>query len=260
MFEVKNLNVNWKTKKSISPVFSNVTFTLPENQLTTLCGVNGSGKSTLLSIMAGIIPETLQVDGGVLLGGVEVLNQPVKERAKKIAFLIQNETNAWDITARKLVENGRFTYQKWYENQTANDIKIVDDAIKALNLTELENRPIANLSGGELQRFRIARALAQETPFIFLDEPLAGLDLNFQKELMQILKSLCNKGKTICISIHDINLASTFSDNMLLLKKDRSGIIQGTPKEILSPSTVKDVFGSGFELYNHPVTGAIQLW
>lgn len=283
MFQVDINQAYWKVKTTLknsdSPVatttnihngisvFSNVEFTLPEHQLTTLCGVNGSGKSTLLSIMAGQVPAGLQVDGKVVLKdnietstpqNISLLN--ARNRAKQISLLVQNETNVWEITARKLVENGRYAHQKWYQDQTPEDTRIVDNAIAALGLTELQNRPISNLSGGELQRFRIARALAQQTPYIFLDEPLAGLDLNFQKELMQILKQLCQQGKTVCISIHDINLASTFADNLLMLRKDRNGIYQGAPGEIMRPDVISEVYGHGFELYTHPVTGAVQVW
>ncbi len=260
MFEVKNLSAAWKNKKGNSTVFSNISFTLPEGQITALCGVNGSGKSTLLSIMAGIIPGTLQVDGRVMLGGREILTQSAKEKAKQLSFLVQNETNAWEITARKLVENGRYAHQKWYENQTAEDSKIVDEVLEALDLTQMQNRPISKLSGGELQRFRIARSLAQQTPYIFLDEPLAGLDLNFQKELLQLLKELCQQGKTICISIHNINLATTYADNIIFLKKDRSGIILGTPAQTITPENIEEIYGKGFEIYTHPITGAIQVW
>lgn len=260
MFEVKNLSAAWKNKSGNSTVLSNINFSLPEGQITALCGVNGSGKSTLLSIMAGIIPGTLQVDGSVMLGGREILTQSAKEKAMQLSFLVQNETNAWEITARKLVENGRYPYQKWYESQTAEDSKIVDEALKSLDLTELQHRPLSKLSGGELQRFRIARSLAQQTPYIFLDEPLAGLDLNFQKELMQLLKELCQQGKTICLSIHDINLASQFADNMLLLKKNHSGIYRGKPEEVLNNTILQEVYNTDFKIYTHPVTGATQIW
>lgn len=260
MFEVKNLSAEWKNKSGNSKVFSNVSFTLPEKTLTVLCGINGSGKSTLLSVMAGIAPVELSVSGNILLDSQDMQNQPVKERAKKISMLVQNEINAWDITARKLVENGRFVYQKWYENQSAEDDKIVDEAIQSLGLGNLQNRPISKLSGGELQRFRIARSLAQKTPYIFLDEPLAGLDLNYQKELINLLKELCKSGKTICLSIHDINLASMCADNMILMKKNRSGILQGTSEQMMNNEILFEIFGTEFKIFQHPISGVKQIW
>lgn len=260
MFEVKNLSAEWKNKSGNIKVFSDVSFVLPEHSLTALCGVNGSGKSTLLSVMTGLLPQSLFVNGEVLLNQKNLINQNVRERAKQISFLVQNEFNAWDITARKLVENGRFVYQKWYENQSAEDEKIVDEAIEILGLKELQNRQISCLSGGELQRFRIARSLAQQTPYIFLDEPLAGLDLNYQKDLIQLLQNLCKQGKTICLSIHDLNLAAQCSDNMILMKKDRSGTFQGNANQMLDSEILKLAFGCDFEVYNHPVTGAKQIW
>lgn len=258
MLEIRNLSATWKSTNA--PVFSNVTFTLPEGKLTALCGVNGCGKSTILSVMAGIPAADLQTEGTVSVDSTIILNQKAKDRARTIAFLIQNETNVWDITGRRLVENGRYAYQKWYQTQTQEDKEIVDRVITELGLTELQNRPISNLSGGELQRFRIARALAQESTYILLDEPLAGLDMNHQKELMQLLEKLCAQSKTICISIHDVNLAATFADNLILMKKDRTGIFQGTPEAVINKETISQTFGDGFETYIHPVTGKIQLW
>lgn len=257
MFEVKNLSSAWKT--TASEVFSNVTFALPQGKLTALCGVNGCGKSTLLSVMAGIPPVDLKVEGTVTVGSDQILNQKAKDRAKNVAFLVQNETHAWEITGRRLVENGRFVHQKWYENTTEKDSQIVDKVIAQLALTDLQNRPISNLSGGELQRFRIARALAQETPYILLDEPLAGLDLNYQKELMQLLQQLCAQGKTICISIHDVNMAATYAHQMILMKKDRKGIFQGPPEEMFTPEVIEQTFGEGFKIFTHPVTGKVQI-
>lgn len=260
MFEVRNLSAKWKNKSLNSKVFSNVSFMLPENSLTALCGINGSGKSTLLSVMAGINPTGLIFSGDVILDELNLQTISVKERAKKISMLVQNETNVWEISARKLVENGRFVHQRWYETQSDEDNKIVDEVIKSLGLWDLQYRPISNLSGGELQRFRIARALVQETSYIFLDEPLAGLDLNYQKELINLLKQLCRKGKTICLSIHDINLASISADNLILMKKDRSGIFQGKPDQMLNNEILLEVFGCNFEIFTHPVSGAKQIW
>lgn len=262
MFEVKNLSAEWKNKtgNSQSQVFSNITFSLPENSLTALCGINGSGKSTLLSVMAGIPSSSLSVIGDVILNGQKIQSQSIKERAKQISLLVQNEVNVWNISARKLVENGRFIHQKWYENQSAEDDKIVDEAIKSLGLWNLQNRTISNLSGGELQRFRIARSLAQGTPYIFLDEPLAGLDLNHQKELINLLKQLCKNGKTVCLSIHDLNLASMCADNLILMKKNREGVFQGNSNDMIKNEILFEVFGCNFEIFAHPVSGAKQIW
>lgn len=258
MFEVKNLSSCWNIK-SEKTVFSNLDFSLPQNELTALCGINGCGKSTLLSVMAGIIPPNLKLKGEVIVDGKNILAQKPKDNARKISFLIQSENNVWDISVEKLIEGGRFVHQKWYENSSVQDKQLIDSAVQALHLEALKNRSISTLSGGELQRVRIARSIVQETPYILLDEPLTGLDLNFQKDLMVLLKDLCRQGKTVFLSIHDINFASIHSDNMILLKKNRSGFFRGTPNQMMTNEILSQVFGTGFEIYTHPVTGSKQI-
>jgi len=259
MFEVRNLSSCWNLK-SDKPVFSNLNFILPQNELTALCGINGCGKSTLLSAMAGIVPPNLKLEGQVLVDGKNFLEQKARENARQVSFLIQNENNVWDITVEKLIEGGRFVHQKWYENNSDYDNQIIDSAISALHLEALRNRPISTLSGGEVQRARIARSIVQETPYILLDEPLAGLDLNFQKDLLLLLKDLCKKGKTIFLSIHDINFASIYADNMILLKQDRTGFFSGKPDEMMREEILTQVFGISYQIYTHPVTGSRQIF
>lgn len=260
VFEVNDLCGAWKNKSgSKIPVFSNVSFCLKQKGINALCGINGSGKSTLLSVLSGIAPDNLDFAGCVKIDDSNLKDLSVKERARKISFLVQKEENAWDITGRKLVENGRFVYEKWYAGLSKNDVCIVDQVINLLGLNELENKKLSQMSGGEVQRFRIARCLAQETDYIFLDEPLTGLDLNHQKELIDLLKQLCNQGKTVLLSIHDVNLAARCADNLLFLKKDRAGIYTGPAKDLMQPSVIEEVFGNGFQLYSHPVSGVNQI-
>lgn len=260
MLEICNLSASWKiSKKSDSTIFSNVNFTLPQNELTALCGINGSGKSTLLSVIAKIIPNNLNYSGKILVNGKPLPNN-LKERAKLISYLTQTETNIWDISVEDLIKNGRYAYQKWYETNTSQDTKIIDSAMCVMQLEHLKNRTLSTLSGGELQRVRIARSLVQETPYILLDEPLAGLDLVFQKELILLLKDLCKKGKTIFISIHDINFASLYTNNLVLLKKNRTGIVSGSPQKVMTADTLKEIFTSSFEIFNHPITNVKQVY
>lgn len=258
MFEVINLQAKWRNSDSL--VFSDVNFQLPENSITALCGINGSGKSTLLSVMAGIIPENLETEGKILLNGKEILGQNPKQTAKQISFLVQNENNVWDISVRNLVEAGRYVHQKWYEVNSESDEKAVDEAIRSMNLQKIQHKSIFNISGGELQRARIARALAQETPYIFLDEPLASLDLHYQKELISILNDLCKNKKTVFLSIHDINLAADCAQQIIMIKSNGSGILKGTPEELMTKANLSEIFDCPLEIYEHPITGKPQIW
>lgn len=258
--KVQNLSAEYKIKSRITKVFSNISFELTENSVTALCGLNGSGKSTLLSLMAGIKPDSLTFKGAVHISGASIFEMPAKIRAQKISYLVQNESNIWDISVKQLIEEGRFAHHKWFENNDSKDSEVVNEAVKLLKLENFLDRSIFALSGGELQRVRIARALVQESSYILLDEPLASLDINRQKELMKILQQLSEKGKTILISIHDINTASLFCENIILMKKNRNGCLHGRTEEILTKENLKEVYDSDFMLFNHPVTGKIQVY
>lgn len=259
MFKVIDLCAGWQ--KSHDPqVFSNISFTVKENAITALCGINGIGKSTLLSLMAGIKPEGLRVSGKILLDDKNILLQKPKENARMISYLVQNENCVWDISVRKLVETGRYVHQKWYETVTSEDEKIIDDAIYAMNLQNIQNKNVNTISGGEFQRARIARALAQQTPYIFLDEPLASLDLRYQKDLISIFNDLCRNGKTVFLSIHDINLATSCAHHIVMMKSNSSGILEGTPEELITNGNLAETFDCPLEIFRHPITGKLQVW
>ena len=256
MFTVENLSASYNGKK----VFGDISFSLKENSITALCGMNGSGKSTLLSLMSGIVHPSLRICGGIFLDGKNILLQKPKDTAKKISYLVQDENPAWNVTVEKVVDCGRFAHRKWYELTSPGDRKIIDGAMELLSISELRDRPVSTLSGGEYQRTRIARSFAQETDYIFLDEPLASVDITHQRNLLDILRDLCRKGKTVCISIHDINLASQFSDQMILMRNDRSGIFHGPSDKMMSNDFLRPTYGKDFQIFTHPVTGKKQIW
>lgn len=274
MFKIQNLSAKYGNKT----VFSNIDFELPEHSLTALCGINGCGKSTLLSLMAGIKPDGLSTDGSILLSDADSPSQPLKIisndlRAqsakiisKNISLLVQNETHAWDISVRDFIFDGRFTHHTWLDgvfgshNTLQNDNEILEKAVSALKLQNLLQRLVSTLSGGELQRVRIARSLVQQTKYLFLDEPLNALDINHQKELIDLLKELCTQGKTVCLSIHDINLACLTADTILMMKKDRSGCIFGSVSQLINNDVLPQIFGSSFQIFSHPITGTPQIW
>lgn len=256
MLKVENLCASYKNNK----VFSNLNFEIKDCEITALCGMNGSGKSTALSLLAGIVPEGLKVDGRVLMNEKKLLECKAKTNAKNISYLVQNEFNIWNITVEQLVSDGRFIHHKWYEDYESCDKNLIQETLKLLALYELKDRNIKSISGGEFQRARIARSLVQETDIIIMDEPLTALDINHQKELMSILKELCKKGKTIILSIHDINIAAIYADKIALMKKDRNGIIIGCEKEVLTKENLLEVYGTNFQIYNHPITGAVQIF
>lgn len=257
MFKVENLSAFYDKKR----VLNNVSFELKENCITALCGLNGSGKSTLLSIMSGIVSRNLTFDGKILLNENSLLKMGTKEIAKNISYLIQNEYSVWDKTVEDLIFEGRFVHKKWYQDATKNpkDRQTVTNAMETLSISHLKNRTISTLSGGEFQKARIARCLAQETKYIFLDEPLSSIDFSYQKEFMLTLKNLCNKNKTICLSIHDLNLAFQFTDQIILIKRDGE-LVQGPAQDIASKEILSQAYNKNFDIFNHPITQKRQIW
>ncbi len=256
MFKIENLCAAYDRKI----VFQNVSLELKKETLTALCGLNGSGKSTLLSLMSGIKNPALTISGQVLLNGQKVLGRKEKLNAKDISYLVQEETSVWNLTAKEIVEEGRFVHKKWFEDYSKSDERLVEKIMEELSILDLKDRPVSTLSGGEFQKVRIARSLAQETDYIFLDEPLSSVDISYTNKLMNLLKKLCRDGKTVCISIHDINIASQYADQIALMKKDRSGIICGEPEKMMDENFLEQAYGTRFEIFLHPVTHKKQAW
>ena len=210
MIEVKNITKIYGNKK----VVDNVSLNIQEGKITSFIGPNGAGKSTLLSIMSRLLKRD---SGEVLVDGKDILKWDNKELAKKIAILRQSNNINIRLTIRELVSFGRFPHSQG--NLKEEDHKYIDEAINYMQLNEFENRYLDELSGGQRQRAYIAMVIAQNSDYIFLDEPLNNLDMKHSVEIMKILRKLCDElKKTVVIVIHDINFASCYSDYIVALK------------------------------------------
>ena len=239
-------------------VLKNVSIQVEAGELTCLCGPNGCGKSTLLSILAGVWGQELKVLCGTSTSSKPMSINPEKidatdlakmsriKAAQVVAFMQQNEFSTWDFTVRELVLQGRYCHTKngFY---TARDEQLADQALAQLQISNLADRPVHSLSGGEFQKSRIARAICQEADFILLDEPAANLDFVYEPWLMKKLRDLAHeKNIGILVSIHDVNLAASYADNLILLP------LLGTPvcgkiKDILNKENLKLTYGMEFE-------------
>ena len=225
-------------------VLKNISLTIPTGELTCLCGPNGCGKSTLLSILAGVPEQNLCVFRKP--GDLDLSRLPRKKAAQLVSFMQQNEYSTWDFTVRELVLQGRFCHTKngFY---TAADEQLADQALAELQISDLAQRPVHSLSGGEFQKARIARAICQQAQFILLDEPAANLDFVYEPWLMKKLHKLAHeKGLGILLSIHDVNLAATYADNLVLLPLLQSPIC-GKIKDTLTKENLKLTYGMEFE-------------
>lgn len=239
MVEVKGLTKKYGDKV----VVDNVSLSIKKGTITSFIGPNGAGKSTLLSMMSRLLSYD---EGQVLIDGEDIRNIKNNELAKKLAILKQANHINLRLTVRELVSFGRFPYSQGRLNK--EDWKFVDEAIAYMELEDLQDQYIDQLSGGQKQRAFIAMVIAQDTDYIFLDEPLNNLDM---KHSVQIMKTICRLvdelNKTVVIVIHDINFASCYSDYIIALK-DGKIVKEGSPEEIITPTTLKEIYEMDFQI------------
>ncbi|AEH46559.1 ABC transporter ATP-binding protein [Parageobacillus thermoglucosidasius] len=218
-------------------VVDNVSITIPTGKLTSLIGPNGAGKSTLLSIMSRLIDKDR---GEVRIEGKEISQYKSDELAKKISILKQSNHIAIRLTVKELVSFGRFPYSRG--RLTREDWEYVKEAIRYMELEDLQDCYLNELSGGQRQRAYIAMVLAQDTDYIFLDEPLNNLDMKHCVQMMKVLRKLVDElGKTIVVVMHDINFASCYSDYIVALKNGKV-VREGTASEIMSSGVLQGIY------------------
>ena len=189
-----------------------------------------------------------------LVDSSEIKN--VKERAKKISFLTQNENTLWDYTVFDTVLSGRFCYTGKLGNYTREDFKIAEKVIKNFGLEALSEKSVHQISGGEFQKVRLARSFAQGSGFLLLDEPLSSLDFVSSESLMNLLKEKCfEQNKAVLVSIHDINMAARFADKVLLLGKcqnEKQLFFQGSVQDVLTSENLSAVYNTKVKTFFHP--------
>lgn len=218
-------------------VVDDVSVHIEQGKITSFIGPNGAGKSTLLSMMSRLLTKD---NGEIYLQNKEISTCKNCDLAKKLSILKQSNHLTLRLTVRDLVSFGRFPYSQG--NLTAKDWEIVNQSINYMELEEIQNQYIDQLSGGQRQRAFIAMVLAQDTEYIFLDEPLNNLDMKHSVQIMTTLKRLVEDfQKTVVVVIHDINFASCYSDYIIALKNGKV-ISQGPPEHIIQPSVLKDVY------------------
>jgi len=220
-------------------ILSDINFTLDVGDFVGILGPNGCGKTTLLkNINRWLKPN----QGKVLIDGSNIFQLSVKDLAKRVATVPQDTSLDVSFTVEQVVSMGRNPHLKSFERERQRDMLVIEDAMRTMDVLHLRDKPINQLSGGERQRVLIARALAQEPTLLLLDEPTSHLDINYQWELLELLKNLCvNKSLTILIVLHDINLASMFCTKVILLK-DHKIFKMGPLNEVITERNIKEVF------------------
>ena len=245
MIEVKNVSQSY-TNDSSKKSLEDINFVVKENAITALVGANGAGKSTLLGVMANLITAS---SGSVLIHGQNVNDIKSNELAKKLAILKQTHHLNIRITMKDLVEFGRYPHCGGRLQDI--DKQKVDEALTYMNLYDLRDHYLDEVSGGQKQRAFIAMILAQDTPYIFFDEPLNNLDIKYSVAMMKIIKKLVTElGKTIVVVLHDINFASAYADHIVVMKNGRI-VQEGDPDKIISKDVLDDIFDHDFHIARH---------
>ncbi|AMR49197.1 MULTISPECIES: ABC transporter ATP-binding protein [Bacillus] len=233
MVEVKNVSKQYGGKT----VLEKTSLSIQKGRLTSFIGPNGAGKSTLLSIMSRLIKTD---SGEITVDGQEIGACKSNDLAKRISILKQTNQINIRLTIKDLVSFGRFPYSQG--KLTDEDWVHINQALSYMKLDDLKDKYLDQLSGGQCQRAFIAMIIAQDTDYIFLDEPLNNLDMKHSVEMMKLLKRLVEDfGKTVVVVIHDINFASVYSDHIVALKNGRI-VKEGPAEEIIETSVLEDIY------------------
>lgn len=220
-------------------ILSHLDARLDDGGFYAVMGANGSGKTTLLRLVAGLLTPQ---EGAVMLDGTNVLHYTARQLAQRMAFVRQHPHTDFEFSAFETVLMGRNPYQHRLQNESEADWQIVEQSLRLTNTWHLRFSKPNQMSGGELQRVIIARALAQQTPILLLDEPLSNLDIAHQFEILDLLRRINREQhKTILLVIHDLNMAWQYCDRLLLLHQ--GGILyQGPTHQGLTPHNIATVF------------------
>lgn len=221
-------------------IAQNISAQLSEASLTALVGVNGAGKSTLLRTLTG---EQKALEGALTLHGKALNDYSRGERARQIAVVLTQRVEASQMLAEEVVALGRLPYTNLMGSLKSADLKVVNHAINVTGITHLRQRRIGSLSDGERQRVMLAKALAQETPFILMDEPTAFLDYPSRTETFMLLRKLAHEErKSILLSTHDLDLALKCCDQIWLL--DKGTLTIGTPQDFSQNKALDRAFST----------------
>lgn len=252
---IKNLCIGYKGKKANKIVATDINYDIYSGELTCLLGSNGVGKSTLLRTLSGFQPK---LSGHIFVLGKELDHYSDKELSQTIGIVLTEKPDVRNMTVFEMVGLGRSPYTGFWGNLSIEDEQIVCKAITQVGIESLAQRMIQTLSDGERQKVMIAKALAQETPLIFLDEPTAFLDYPSKIEVMHLLLKLCKEAdKTVFLSTHDLELALQVSDKICLMHEQK-GIMVGAPEDLSINGSLGSFFEKG-EMVFDEITGLYRV-
>ena len=248
ILELDNIHFSYRD----NPVLRGLHLDVREGEIMAVVGPNGSGKSTLLKVISGALKP---LSGSVMWGNRDLVSISPRDRARLVAVVPQLPHIPETFTAQEIVLMGRTPYLGLLESESREDLVIVKRSMELTGTWEFADQPMWKLSGGERQRVLIARALAQQTPLLLMDEPTANLDIAYQVTVMETLKVLQKEGGgAILIAIHDLTLAAQYCDYIALLK-DGVVYVEGQPEDVLTVANVFEGYSTQVYILNHPISG-----
>jgi len=240
LLSCENLSVGYHGRQ----VLEGVSFELKAGEVVALLGPNGGGKSTLLKTLSGLIPK---LGGSVRIMDSEIERLSVKEIARRIGFVPQEEAWQFEFTVEEVVSMGRLPVSNGFFD-TTEDHRAAHDAMERAGCLDLRNRPVTELSGGERQRVLIARALAQGTPILFLDEPTSHLDPQHQIEIASMLRKMASDGQAILVAVHDLPIAAAMADRGMLIYSGGASPVRQIGS-LLESDELEKAYGAAFERF-----------
>lgn len=227
--QLRDLGIGYQTKQGVKTVAEHLNGAIRSGELTCLLGANGVGKSTLLRTLSAFQPKTA---GEIIIEGRELDSYTDKELSRRIGVVLTEKPDVRNMSVRELVSLGRSPYTGFWGTYSKEDLQIVDEAIALVGIEALSQRMVHTLSDGERQKVMIAKALAQQTPVIYLDEPTAFLDYPSKVEVLQLLRRISRSaGKIIFLSTHDVELALQLADTIWLMSRGEEMAI-GSPQQL----------------------------
>jgi manganese/zinc/iron transport system ATP- binding protein len=242
---INNLTVSYRQR----PVLRSITAKIPAGKLLAILGPNGAGKSTLVKAILGLIPK----DSGEIL----VLGESdVKKFRTRIAYIPQKEQIDWDfpVIVRDVVAMGRYHARGWFAWLSADDRRLIEQAMQEVGISDFADKHIRLLSGGQQQRVFIARALVQQSDILFMDEPFVGVDATTQNAIFVLIEKLKAAGKTIIMINHDLSILKKF-DRLMLINKGL--IAMGAPEEVYTEANLQKTYGGQMTIVDQAET---TLW
>lgn len=237
---INNLNVGYYTSKHQNILIKNIDLSINQPKLIAILGKNGSGKSTLIRTLVQLQPV---LGGKIEWFGKDIQHINPLDRSKEIAVLLTDYQHDTLFKVVEIVSLGRMTYTNWLDIMQPEDMQMVEQAIRALNIEDIQNQYYNQLSDGQKQKTMLARAYVQQTPVLLLDEPTAHLDVNYAMELFIYLKKwVSDFQKTIILATHDITNALTLCDEVWVIHNQK--LLKGTPQQIIQNQTIAKLFES----------------